>query len=141
MQMRPTYTATVLLRLLPYGFDAVDYTQLQYSSRLSNSYIEVAQSDIVREQVQQQLGLTELPRYELSIITNTDLMRLEVNANDPVLAREVANAVADVLVDQDQATYQSVGRLAQDILSEELATIEAELETLEAEYRELIAQV
>src|SRR5690606_22005179 len=89
----------------------------------------------------QQLGLTELPRYELSIITNTDLMRLEVNANDPVLAREVANAVADVLVDQDQATYQSVGRLAQDILSEELATIEAELETLEAEYRELIAQV
>jgi non-specific protein-tyrosine kinase len=141
LQMPPRYTATTLLRLLPYGFDAVDYTQLQYSSRLANSYIEVAQSDIVREQVQQQLGLTELPRYELSIITNTDLMRLEVNANDPVLAREVANAVADVLVDQDQATYQSVGRLAQDILSEELATLEAELETLEAEYRELIAQV
>ncbi|HQE18290.1 MAG TPA: GNVR domain-containing protein, partial [Aggregatilineales bacterium] len=141
MQMRPTYTATVLLRLLPYGFDSVDYTQLQYSSRLANSYIEVSESLPVKSAVQERLGISELPEYQLRVINNTDLMELSVTAHDPTLAREVANTLAEVLVDQDQTSYESVGRLAESILEQELVALEAELQQLDAEYRNLIAQV
>ena len=141
MQMRPTYTATVLLRLLPYGFDSVDYTQLQYSSRLANSYIEVSESLPVKSAVQERLRISELPEYQLRVINNTDLMELSVTAHDPTLAREVANTLAEVLVDQDQTSYESVGRLAESILEQELVALEAELQQLDAEYRNLIAQV
>lgn len=141
MQMRSTYTATVLLRLLPYGFDSVDYTQLQYSSRLANSYIEVSESGPVQSAVQERLGISELPEYQLRVINDTDLLELTVTAHDAVLAREAANVLAEVLVDQDQTAYESVGRLAEGILEEELVTLETELEQLDAEYRSLIAQV
>lgn len=141
LQMAPTYTASVLLRLLPYGFDAVDYSELQYSSRLANSYIEVSESELVQAQARERLGLAELPDYSLEIISNTDLMRLTVKANDPVLAQEVANTMAEVLIDQDQAAYRSVGELAEETLQQELLTLEGELDALNAQYRELIAQV
>lgn len=141
LQMPPTYTAEALLRLLPYGFDAVDYSELQYSTRLANSYIQVAESDIVTDRVRQNLGLTELPDYQLEILNNTDLMRLTVKANDPVLAQEVANEMADVLIDQDQVAYQSVGQLAEEILQDELNSLQAELDELDAQYRNLVAQV
>lgn len=141
LQMPPTYTAEALLRLLPYGFDAVNYSELQYSTRLANSYIQVAESDLVMDRVRQNLGLTELPDYQLEILNNTDLIRLTVKANDPVLAQEVANEMSDVLIDQDQVAYQSVGQLAEEILQEELASLQTELDDLDAQYRELVAQV
>lgn len=137
----PSYTATALLHLLPAGSADSTDAQRAYSRKLTSTYIALARSQLVEDQVEQSLHLTSLPDIEVEPIAETDLIELRVTAEDPVLAKEVANTVAAILVNQEEEAYAPVAILAKNMLEEEVARLEAELADLDRQYWDLVSQV
>jgi len=119
----PTYVASTTLRFLtaPSGsVDWVDY-EIGYAQRLMNTYVKIATSRPVLEELVQQLGLNEPPKIELEILPNTELMHITVEDPNPTLARDAANALAGILIAQSRELYTGSGKTAREVLSEQLA--------------------
>lgn len=140
-QITQSYAAEALLRLLPYGATGSESVRANYAERLARSYAVLARSDLVTDQVEQLLRLKEMPDLTLETIPNTDLLQLTVIADDPIVARDVANTVATLLVRQEEEAYAPVAIIARRKLEAELETLEVELQSLENEYWSLVAQV
>lgn len=140
-QITETYAAEALLRLLPYGATGSESVRARYAERLASSYAALAESDLVTDQVEQLLRLKEMPDLTLETVPDTDLLRLTVTADDPLVARDVANMVATLLVRQEEEAYAPVAIIARRKLEVELETLEEELQSLENEYWNLVARV
>ncbi|NJO83379.1 MAG: P-loop NTPase, partial [Blastochloris sp.] len=129
----PSYTATAKLRIVPFGTNAPDYGSFVYFDRLASTYSELLGSDVVTEEARFRLGLDELPDYMIETIPQTELMRLAVTDEDPALAQSVANALATILVEQNERLFAgAVGDIRQ--------TLEAELNQLQVEIDALVAE-
>jgi succinoglycan biosynthesis transport protein ExoP len=138
----PTYAASTTLRVLTTTSGSVDWVDydIMYADRLMNTYANIATSGPVLEELVRRLGLDEPPQIETKILANTELMQVTVEDSNPILAREAANALAEILAAQSRELYTGIGRTAQEALSEQLAQIEDELNQARREYESLVAQ-
>lgn len=100
----PTLSASALLRLQFATFSSPSSAQLSYADRLTNTFIEVAQSGPVVAELRDRLGLNrEQPAgIEVVALPATELVRITVSDPDPYLARDAANTLADILMDKEQ---------------------------------------
>lgn len=96
----PTYTAAATLRIATSASREVDYGEYLYSTRLMNTLANVIRSRQTINEVTEQFGATF---SDVSVSTefpsNTELMRIVVLAEDPVLAANVANGLASAAID------------------------------------------
>jgi len=139
----PIYVATATIRISPMPGAQFDYTSYVYSERLRNTYARLATSKPVLEQVKLRLGLRASPKaeqIETSIIGDTELIQLRVEDPDPAYARDVANALAEVLIAQNHSPSTASEASAVAILGEELDRLEKELLQMQAEYDSLLEQ-
>lgn len=134
-----TYTAQLTMQVLPYG--AASDTQSYYALRVTNSYIALAESDLILDAVKERLDIDTVPDYELKPVAGTDLLELSVIDEDPEKAKQVANTLAAILVNQEQDAYVPVGVLAKSRLEDQVAQLEVELEALDQQYWDLVSQV
>ncbi|HOA24004.1 MAG TPA: polysaccharide biosynthesis tyrosine autokinase [Aggregatilineales bacterium] len=136
----PMYQSSTLLRLLPIG--ASSDNRSAYLTHLAESYIALAESKLTTNQVEQHLHLTTLPEFTIERVEGTsDLLILTVTARDPVLAMEVANAIAMVLTSHPNEMYLPAGSLASAAIEEEVAAVEQEINELEAQYWALVSSI
>jgi len=138
--MTPTYTASATLRVATAAGATLDYTHYMYAERLMNTYAEIATSGPMLEELAHRLGLDKPPQIKVEIIANTELMHITVEDRDPILAQEAANTLAEILIAQSTELYSGGGRSAQEILGQQLAQIERELDQARGEYESLVAQ-
>ncbi len=138
--MAPTYTASATLRVATAAAGSVDYADYIYAERLMNTYAQIATSGPVLEELVQRLDLNEPPQIEVEIVANTELMQITVEDPNPILAREAANTLAEILIAQSTELYSGGARSAQEILGQQLAQIERELDQARREYENLAAQ-
>jgi len=138
--MTPTYTASATLRVATAAGGMLDYTHYMYAERLMNTYAEIATGGPVLEELVQRLNLDEPPQIEVEIVANTELLQITVENPSPILAREAANALAEILIARSRELYAGGGKTAQEILGEQLAQIERELDQARREYENLVAQ-
>jgi succinoglycan biosynthesis transport protein ExoP len=96
--MTPTYTATATLRVSPRG--EVDFGAVAYSERLMNTYAHIVQSGPTMTLLAERLGLSDLPKVNVRFPDNSELMQVEVESTDPVLAANAANSLVSILMDQ-----------------------------------------
>jgi succinoglycan biosynthesis transport protein ExoP len=138
----PTYAASTTLRVLTATAGSVDWVEYNvlYADRLMNTYSEMATSGPVLEELMQRLSLDESPRIEVQVLADTELMQITVEGPDPLLAQEAANALAEILVAQARALYTGGGKTAQEIINEQLAQLENELNQARREYENLVVQ-
>jgi capsular polysaccharide biosynthesis protein len=139
----PVYVATAIVRIAPGSGAYFDYADYLYGERLRNTYSEVATTGPVLEQVRLRLHLTEPPRTEqirVSVIEDTELIRLRVEDPDPSFAAEVANALAEVLITEDSLLSDESVTSSEAVLGEELDRVEKELLQMQAKYDELLVQ-
>jgi capsular exopolysaccharide synthesis family protein len=138
----PTYVASTTLRVLTPSSGSVDWASydMGYTNRLMNTYVRIATTGPVLEELVQRLGLNESPRIEVEILPNTELMHITVEDPNPVLAAEAANALADMLIAQSRELYTGGGKTAWEILGEQLTQIDDELSQARKEYEALITQ-
>jgi capsular polysaccharide biosynthesis protein len=135
----PTYVASTTLRVATAAGGSVDYADYIYAERLMNTYAKIATSGPVLEELVQKLSLNEPPPIEVEMLANTGLMQITVEDRNPILAREAANALAEILVAQSRELYSGGRKTAQEILSEQLVQIEDELDQVRREYESLVA--
>jgi len=107
--MESSYKAIATVRLVPGANSSIDFGLLEYSVRLKNTYAELVKSEPVLREALSQLGLApsrsakDVQRHiKVRFPANNELMSIEVEDTDPVFAAAVANAIANVLVEQNR---------------------------------------
>ncbi len=139
----PKYVASSMMRVLAVSgggsSDWIAYDTRQVE-RLMNTYAEFATSRPVLQELVERLGLKEWPQITVEILTNTELMQITSEARDPVVARDAANTLAEILIAQSRELYSGGGKTAQEILGDQLVAVRGELDQAWTEYEGLISE-
>ena len=138
LMMNPTYKATTTIRIAISAAGTGSYSDSVYADRLINTYVKVATSGPVIEELMKQLSLQKPPQVTVEAIPNTELIQISVEDEDPNLATSTANTLANILIDQSKNLYTGGEKSAQDILGEQLKQIETELNQARQDYETLV---
>jgi non-specific protein-tyrosine kinase len=139
----PQYVASSTLRVLTVGGGPVPDARpdIGYTERLLNTYASIITGKTTREQLRDQLGLEELPTIDVQLVPNTELLRVRAEATNPEDASNIANAAAELLVQQNREFFSGgTGRTLQEILGEQLEQAERQRDHAQEEYNRLLAQ-
>jgi capsular exopolysaccharide synthesis family protein len=135
----PQYLATAKIRVATAAGSASSSDYL-YADRLLNTYTNIATSGPTLEELANRLARAEPPDVKAEILPNTEIIQIAVEDADPVLAANAANILAEILIAQSQQLYSGGGKSPQEILSEQLAQTETELNQARQDYENLIAE-
>ena len=144
----PSYEASLILRIASAAAsggsaDYVSYDSIMYVDRLLNTYTKIATSDAKLQELAQKLGLppgTKALRVNAELPANTELMSIQVEANDPALAARAANTLADMLMTDFRNQYAQGGMAAEGVLSQQLDEAKANLDKARKTYEDLVAK-
>lgn len=113
--MQNQYTATVSVYVLSSSSseqNTIQNSDLSASQLIANDIAELANSDIVAEHTAEELGMTSLAGYDISVnsSTTTRVIEISVESGEPAAAATVANKIAEVLssVTQEVMGVESV---------------------------------
>jgi capsular exopolysaccharide synthesis family protein len=146
----PVYTTSTTLRvLLDIGVTDFNYRD-DYSERLLNTYREVVLSGTFLENAKAQIPATPdgiditKPEHfrdmiEVNTIAKTELITISVTASDPVFARDAANTLANQLAEYPKNLYVGSGKSTQQIIEEQLKSMQADLDQSRAQLNAMIA--
>jgi len=125
----PTYTASTLLRVLTSssGLGTWQQYDVDYTERLMGSYARIAISEPVIDEVRRRLSLPIKPIVAVEVLANTELMSITVQHSDPMKAADIADTLAEVLIERGPELYTGNAPTATEILLERLTQIDAEL--------------
>jgi len=142
-RQQPVYSATATVRIAQALSGSIEYVDYMYAERLMNTYIELLKSSSILEQVINELGLSSSPtdlarQVEADVVSDTELLRITVSDPDPALAKDMADALARLLVDRSRNLYFGGTRSAREILQDQLDEVQARLEQYRAELQTLI---
>jgi non-specific protein-tyrosine kinase len=139
----PIYLATTRLLINEAPMTrSTDYASLLTSERLARTYSELLTTQPVLEEVIQRLnlsmGVRELRRaIKVDLLTDTQLIDLQVEDPSPTRAAEIANAIVAVFAEQNQALQASRYVTSKESLSSQLAEVDQEIQTTSAALGEL----
>ncbi len=124
--MQNQYTATVSVYVLSSSSseqNTIQNSDLSASQLIANDIAELANSDIVAERTAEELGMTSLAGYGISVnsSTTTRVIEISVESGEPQAAATVANKIAEVL-----------SSVAQEVMGVESVNIVDEAKTPEA---------
>jgi polysaccharide biosynthesis transport protein len=134
LQLTPLYSAVATVRVASAPGGASDYSYSASATRLSNTYVEIATSDIILNKVAERLGLEKQPGVEVDIVPETELIEITASDPDPARARDIANTLASLLVEQSTQLYGGDSPTARQILEGQLQQAKLDLDTVVAEY-------
>lgn len=133
------YTASALIRIVtpPVGnFDWAQYDTL-YGDRLLNTFSLIAVSGPIIGEVMDTLNLSVSPNIGTELISNSEVMRVVAVDEDPVRARDIANALAGILIDHGRELYVGDMLAAAEVLEQQLTEAETRLSQARLNYASL----
>ncbi len=136
----PTYTASTTLRVATASTGNIDYSDYIYADRLLNTYIRLATSSPVLDELASKLNLQKAPATKVETIPNTELIKISIDSQDPSVAQNAADSLSQILIDQGRELYSGGGQSALEILSEQLAQADEELNLARQEYDTYLLQ-
>ncbi|MHB1295046.1 MAG: tyrosine-protein kinase domain-containing protein [Anaerolineae bacterium] len=133
LAMTPIYTASAVIRVAQVQEDIINYDSLQHAQRIMNTYVYLLQSRAFLDGASQKLGAGITPELlektvEVELMADTELLRITASNSNPVVAANIANVLANMLVGQGSQIYTGPGRSAYDIVEEQLAIAEKNLQ-------------
>jgi non-specific protein-tyrosine kinase len=138
--IKPVYSASTKIRIAAAASTgSLSYSDSTYADRLMNTYIELATTTPVFDNLKQQLGLNILPTIKVDTIPNTELIQIIVEDQNPALAANVANTLADILIDQSLQLYSGTGRSSSEILNTQVLVMEQQVNEARINYLYLLA--
>jgi non-specific protein-tyrosine kinase len=133
-QLTPLYSGTATLRVAAAPIGASDYISISSLTRLSNTYVEIATNDISLNEVAQRLGLEKQPKVDVKIVPETELITISASDPDPARARDIANTLANMMVEQGTQFYGGDAPTARQILETQLTQAKADLDAAVSAY-------
>ena len=133
----PQYVSSATVRVATIGSGSITSARpdISYTERLVNTYSRIITGNNVRRQIMGELELDALPNISVQSIPGTELLRIVAEATDPEDARNIANAAAQVLIDQNREFYSGgAGLTLQEILGEQLAQADQALQEARENY-------
>ena len=100
----PIYVSTTTIRVATIGgnVDGSGSLDINYTERLMNTYSRIVLSHSVTAALMDQFNLNEPPSLNVDKIVNTELMSIQVEAKDPLVARNVSRAATDIRAVEDR---------------------------------------
>ncbi len=132
------YSATSTIRIASASGGSLSYTDFVYSDRLVNTYVKIATSRPVIDELVNRLHLNEVPSIRVEVVPNTELINITVEDQNPLTALKSANALANILIEQSSSLYSGGGRNTESILSDQLAQLQQEINAERTSYDQLI---
>jgi capsular polysaccharide biosynthesis protein len=128
-----TYSASATLRVAQAYSGSIEYADYMYAERLMNTYLEILRSRPVLEETIQRLGLgveskVLSTQLKAEVVPETELIRITVEDGNPRRARDIANTLGALLLEQSQSLYRGGSKSAREILEEQIAVIDSNLE-------------
>lgn len=133
----PVYVARATVRVL-LDVGVADLTlREEYSTRLLNTYTYVLSSNPMLAEAISRLPpqtpeLTESvlrDKVTVEVIPDTELISVAVEDSDPILARDLANILSDLLIGYTQEMYVGSTKSTLQIIEEQLSSMELQLES------------
>jgi polysaccharide biosynthesis transport protein len=136
----PTYIATATLRIATASASTSSYKDYMFADRLITTYINIAISRPLLDELNKQLGLSKAPKISVQQIPNSELIQISVEDHDPNLAMLAANTLGIILVKRGSEFYTGSGKTPADVLQEQVDKAEADLNQLRANYYDHLAK-
>jgi capsular exopolysaccharide synthesis family protein len=133
-KLTPIYSATATIRVASAPGGASDYTYVQSLTALINTYVEIATSETSLNEIVNRLGLQKQPKVQVAVVPETELIKINASDPDPALARDIANTLANLLVDQSMQLYGGNVPTASKILEGQLQQAKVDLDNAVSEY-------
>jgi capsular exopolysaccharide synthesis family protein len=98
-QVPVEYKASSVVRVIPYSNANPSYTQLAYADRIMKTYVQIGSGSVVMSTLREEMNLqSDQPHsVEITNIPDTELLKITITDSDPILASNVANALASYL--------------------------------------------
>jgi uncharacterized protein involved in exopolysaccharide biosynthesis len=139
----PTYLSTTVIRVATGASASAGVStgsnDIYYADRLLNTYLIIATSGPVLDQVIKETGLEYLPKVAAEIIPNTELFQISVEDKSPFTAQAVAEKIAVLLVSQSQQFYMGGGKSPEEVISEQLSQLKADVDKAQNDYDLLVS--
>ncbi len=140
-QTTPTYQASTTLRIAATADASSNfYIMSTYNDQLMNTYVEIATSKPVLDELSKRLNLNASPVIAAEVVPNTELIKVTATSTDPKMAAREANTLAAILITQSNSLYTGGGKTSQDVLSTQLAQAQSDLNQAQRQYENLIVQ-
>lgn len=136
----PMYRASAILRVASSAGGSLNYSDYVYVTQLMNTYVQIATSRPILDELSAQMDLKELPAITAEIIPNTELVKITVESSNPAIVAKTANVLAEILITDSKEMYSGGGKTSQEILGEQLIKAQAEFDQAREEYAKLIIQ-
>ncbi len=136
---KPVYSASTKIRIAAAATGTISYSDYMYADRLMNTYVELATTTPVFDDLKQQLGLSILPQIKVVTIPNTELIEISVEDHNPFLAANVANTLANILINQSVKLYTGTGRSASELLNTQVTVMEQQVNEARVNYLSLLS--
>lgn len=134
----PMYTATAVIRIATAAGSTASYTDYQYADRIMNTYVQSVTSTPVLDELKLHFNIQELPQIKAEIIPSTELIKITVEATDPIFASDLANYLSNYLISKSETLYSGGGKSPVEILNEQLNQLSGELATARSDYASLL---
>jgi succinoglycan biosynthesis transport protein ExoP len=134
----PKYSATTTIRIASASSGSVSSYDYMYADRLMNTYVKLATTSPVEDELKQRLGITELPDIQVATVASTELIQITAEYTDPTVAAEIANTLADILISKSTELYTGSEESSLEILSQQVSSMEQEVNQARTEYINLV---
>ncbi len=138
--LTPSYTATATLRIATASASSTNYNDYMFADRLITTYINIATSKPMMDELKVQLGFTKKLKVQVNQIPNTELIQIAVEDEDVNLAMNAANTLGTILISQSGEFYTGSGKTPSDVLKEQVDKAESDLDQLRTDYFNRLAQ-
>ncbi len=127
----PTYEASTLL-MIGGSIELTDPTtgELQTSEKLAQTYAQLLKTRPIIQATMQTLGLAEEPEFVVSLVSNTQLLRLTVSDTLPARGAATANELANQLILQSPSAPEREERQYREFVQQQLTELQADIAAL-----------
>ncbi len=136
----PKYTSTASLRIFTPksgGANYIDFN-IYYATRLMNTYASLASSKLIEDKIMSSLKLTKKPDIAVSVIADSEIIKITAEDKDPNLSAVLANSIADMLVQDSKVYSEEAQKAAGKAINDRMDQLNKELATVRKTYEALI---
>lgn len=138
-QITPLYTSTATIRLA-LSLSLTQNSQIyNYNTQLMNTFVALSTSRRVLMELADQLQVRPLPPIEVTVVPNTELVRITTIDSDPKIAQLTSNTLAELLIEKNNELFVGSGVLPSEILLEQVENARIELEIARGQYATVAA--